>query len=146
MKLLKYILVLLLIVSCKNNTVEKPTKPEKLIPKGKMIDVLYDMAIITAAKGPYKRALQKNGLQPKEYIFEKYNIDSVQFAISNEYYAYNVDVYKDIYEALNNRLNSEKNQYQAVLDSIKKVEDSIKEVEKLDKKTIDLVEDLEEND
>lgn len=130
MKLLKYIIAVLLIVSCKNSTIEQPEKPENLISKGKMVDVLYDMAIIDAAKKTQRRTLERNGLYPKEYVFEKHDIDSLQFMLSNEYYAFNTDDYKEIYSVLNQKLNSEKNKYQAVLDSIKKVEDSIKKVKK----------------
>ena len=36
---------------------------------------MYDAFILNSAKGVNKRVLEKNGVFPEEYIFEKYNID-----------------------------------------------------------------------
>ena len=41
-KQLKYILLLLIVFSCKNNSVDKPKKPDNLISKNKMTEIIYD--------------------------------------------------------------------------------------------------------
>ncbi|AXT18362.1 DUF4296 domain-containing protein [Flavobacteriaceae bacterium AU392] len=118
--LFKYILFLILITSCHNNTIEKPKKPKNLISKEKMVDILYDMTIITHAKSTQKRILENKGFQPERYVFEKYNIDSLQFTESNEYYTFNIDDYQQIYIELDIRFKADKKIYQAIVDSIKK--------------------------
>ncbi len=149
MKIIKYIVVLVLILSCKHSTIEKPKKPDNLISKGKMVDILYDITIVNTAVSTQKIALKNNGLQPKAYIFNKYNIDSLQFALSNNYYAFNPDIYKDIYDRLNKRLSKEKAHYQAILDSTKtaqalqkKIKDSIQKLKQSKEKGLKLKPDL----
>jgi len=51
-------------------------------------------------------------------VFEKYKIDSTQFATSNTYYTSNVDEYEEIFEEVEKRLNDIKKSYQTELDSI----------------------------
>lgn len=118
--LFKYILFLLLVTSCHNNTIKKPKKPKNLISKEKMVDILYDMTIITHAKSTQKRTLENKGLQPEKYVFEKYNIDSLQFARSNEYYTFNIEDYQQIYKDLDTKFKADKEKYQVIVDSITK--------------------------
>lgn len=100
----------LLVVSC-NDTVTKK-KPDNLISRDKMSDILYDLYTINAAKGISRKLLETNGFIPETYVLTKYNIDSTQFAQSNDYYAFNSDVYKDIVEKLKTRLEKEKAEYE----------------------------------
>ncbi len=104
----KYILVLFLVLSCNNNSIEKPKKPKNLINKNKMVDIIYDMSIFTAAKGINKKLIENNGIFPENYIFSKHNVDSLQFAKSSEYYAYRLDVYEDIYNEVKLKLDERK--------------------------------------
>ena len=54
--------------------------PDNLISaEEKMVDILYDMSLISVSKGINKRILENNGMKPKKYILKKYNIDSLQF-------------------------------------------------------------------
>ena len=41
--------------------------------------------------------MRDNGLDLNNYVFEKHEIDSLQFALSNSYYAYYIEEYEDIY-------------------------------------------------
>ena len=66
----------------------RPEKPENLISKDKMAEILYDMFIINSAKGVNRKILRNNGIDPEAYILSKYEIDSIHFAQSNAYYAY----------------------------------------------------------
>ncbi len=117
MKHLKYILILFLAISCNNNSIEKPKKPKNLIKKDKMVEIIYEMTIFTAAKGVDKKLIENKGILPEDYIYKKYNIDSTQFAKSNEYYAYNLDSYEDIYAKVKLKLQKEKTYYDSIIDA-----------------------------
>lgn len=102
-------------LSCKEDLV---AKPDSLIEKGKMIDIMYDLSILEASKFQNNPALVAYENNPSAYIFKKYNIDSIQLAQNNLYYASNYMDYKDMYDAVEKRINTEKN----YLDSIIKIQ------------------------
>jgi hypothetical protein len=93
------------LVGCKQSALEKP---KNLIKEEMMIDVLYDMAIIEAIKSNNPPALDKYGINPATFVYEKYHIDSLQFAKSDQYYAVNVDIYSKMFEKVNARLEAQK--------------------------------------
>lgn len=129
MKRVVLALILILVVfSC--NNIERPKKPDNLISKERMVDIITDISLMTAAKGLNKYLLEQNDINPKNYIYEKYNIDSVQFAESNNYYAYNVKEYEDIYTKVKARLEKQKAEYKLLQDQDRKKKDSIKQVKK----------------
>jgi len=140
MKQLKYFLLIVLIISCKNNSIDKPKKPDNLIPKDSMVEILYDISLISSAKGVNKKLLENKGIVPEDYIFKKHNIDSLQFALSNEYYAFNLDTYEDIYNSVKLKLEEDKKHFQTIvfveqkekdsLNKIKRKQDSIKRIGK----------------
>ena len=124
-KVLVVISFFLALLSCNNNKIKKPNKPENLISEDKMIAVLYDIAIVNAAKGTNKKMIENKGLNPEKFIFEKHNIDSLQFQVSNNYYSYSPEAYQDIYERVRVKLVNKKRGYQAILDLEKKKRDSL---------------------
>ena len=85
-------------------TVEKKEVPDNLISEEEMINILYDMSLISVSKGINKRILENNGMKPKKYILKKYDIDSLQFVTSNEYYSKDLERYLSIYEEVLNKL------------------------------------------
>ena len=92
-----------LTMSCNNSVVDKP---DNLITKDKMFDILYDISLIEAIKSQNI----KGGLSSKEgsnYIYKKYKIDSIQFINSNKYYASNVEEYKKMFDKIKEKLNKE---------------------------------------
>lgn len=129
-KKITYILVLLLVFSCQRNATEKPKKPDNLISKEKMANIIYDMSLINVAKGVNKKLLEENGLNPEAYIYNKYNIDSIQFKESNNYYTYYLKEYDDIYNKAKAKLTKEKAIYNELIETEKKVKDSIKQLKK----------------
>ncbi|WP_452229253.1 MULTISPECIES: DUF4296 domain-containing protein [unclassified Lacinutrix] len=122
-----YTCFVLLLVSCFNQN--KPKKPDNLISKDKMVRVIVDMSVYSSAKGVNKKVLEEKGVKLQEYIYEKHNIDSAQFAASNYYYTYNPETYEDIYKQVRDSLTKLKAEYTA-LDKIetkeKKRKDSLK--------------------
>jgi len=118
------VVLCLLVMAC--NGYDKPKKPDNLIPKDKMSEVLYDLYIINAAKGVNRKLLEANGFIPETYVLTKYNIDSLQFAESNGYYSFDTDVYKVIIDDVKTRLEKEKEEF----DVLKKAEDEIAKIER----------------
>jgi hypothetical protein len=94
-------LVLFLSVSCKKELVKQPAK---LIEKGKMIDIMYDLSILDAIKYQNPMAVDSNETSPTKFIFKKYKVDSLQFAQNNMYYAADYDTYKDMFDEISKRL------------------------------------------
>jgi len=99
----KLIFIFLVLFSC-SFTVEKKEVPDNLISEEEMINILYDMSLISVSKGINKRILENNGMKPKKYILKKYDIDSLQFVTSNEYYSKDLERYLSIYEEVLNKL------------------------------------------
>lgn len=110
----KLILIFLIFNSC-GFTDDETSAPDNLISEEKMIDILYDMSLISVSKGINKRILENNGVKPKKYILKKYNIDSLQFVVSNEYYSKDLERYLKIYEEVLNKLETNR---EIVIDSI----------------------------
>ena len=93
-------------LSCDNK--DRPPKPSNLIPKEKMADIIYDLYIINASKGVNRKVLEKHNLMPENYVLTKFEIDSIQFAQSNNYYAFDTEDYALIVESVKSRLEREK--------------------------------------
>jgi hypothetical protein len=125
MKRILIFLLIFLALSCKTNSIDKPERPDNLISKNEMVEIIYDMSIISSAKGVNKKILESKGVVPEDYVFNKHNIDSLQFALSNEYYAYNLRVYEDIYNKVRIKLNSDKTHFNTIFEAEQKVKDSI---------------------
>lgn len=97
--------LVLFLASCNHNAVEKP---KNLIDENVMTDILYDLSIMEAIKSQNPYAPQNQSMNPKDYIFKKYKIDSLQFATSNRYYVSQIEEYKKMYEQVNERIEKEK--------------------------------------
>lgn len=119
---LKHLFVgcLILMVSFGCDSSERPPKPNNLIPKDKMVSVLYDMFIVNSAKGINRKLLENNGVMPEDYILNKFEIDSAQFANSNTFYAYDLEEYQSIMEEVKERITKSR-------DSLKELEEKEKE-------------------
>ena len=120
---LKSILVLLLIVSYTScQDVKKPEIPTDLISQDIMVDILTDVYISNASRNVNNKLIIKRNLQLDSIIYNKYNIDSLQFVVSNTYYSSDLRTYGNLLT-----------QVQNVLVLLKKEKDSIyKIVFKLD--------------
>lgn len=94
--------LLLAFIGC-NNAIDKP---DNLIEKDKMIDILYDVSLLEAIKSQNI----SGGISNKNaniYLYKKYKIDSVQFAQSNKYYASDIEEYKKMFEVVKSRLEKQ---------------------------------------
>ncbi|AOW09052.1 DUF4296 domain-containing protein [Flavobacterium gilvum] len=139
-KIVSLFVFVALLVSCNKDLVEKP---DNLIDKKVMGDILYDVSILEAMKYQSPDSLIAYGINPKTYVFKKYKIDSLQFAKSNAYYASDYREYKKMYDALNDRLKKERTTVDLLVKKEekkaaalkkakeKKVQDSIKKAKKI---------------
>lgn len=113
----------ILVIGC--NGSDRPSKPDNLIPKEKMSDIIYDVFIMNAAKGINKRILEQNGIFPQAYVYEKYKIDSLQFASSNDYYSYDIKTYEDIIEEVKQKIEVEQTKNEVLILKEEKKQDSL---------------------
>ena len=110
------------LLACNEQTIEKP---ENLISKDQMIEIIYDLAIINAARKTNPARLSDRNIEAMPFIYEKHGIDSVQFVQSDIYYASIPNEYEAIYKIVEARLEREKSIYEKekvrVSDSVRKV-------------------------
>ena len=124
--LLKYLLLIftcILLTFCTSNTIYK--KPENLITKDQMVNVVTDMLMATGGNNIKNLNLERK-VNYFPLVFEKYKIDSATFNSSNVYYTSRIDDYSDILKEVSERLQSKKDSLKLEL----KVRDSLKRVEK----------------
>lgn len=91
-------------------------KPENLISEKQMVNILIDAKLIASANSINKKILEKNGVFPNTYIFEKYNIDSLQFAESNAYYCQDLEQYEKIFIKVKDSLDQLKEKFKTLRD------------------------------
>jgi hypothetical protein len=98
-------LVLVAFLSCKEDTIKKPND---LVDKETMVNIMYDISLFDAIKYQSPATLDSAKITAPKYIFKKYKVDSLQFAQSNKYYATDFKEYKKMYEEVNTRLKDKK--------------------------------------
>lgn len=104
--------IVFLVASCYQY--KKPEKPNNLISKDKMVDVLIDFKLIASANPTNKKIMKNHGINTETYVFTKHNIDSLQFALSNDYYAFYSKEYEEIYTKVIDSLDELKGIYKAL--------------------------------
>jgi hypothetical protein len=118
------ILILILsILGCQN--VERPEKPKNLISKEKMVDVLTEAYLANAARSVNNQAIIDKGIKVDSLIFKKFEVDSVQFAKSNDYYAADINMYLDIFQKVEARLVAMEKKLDSIRDLDRKRKDSV---------------------
>ncbi len=121
--------------------VNKPEKPENLIAKDKMIDILTETYLDNAARSIDNKSIISKGIKMDSMVYKNFGIDSLQFAKSNAYYAADVNAYMEIFQEVEARLDT----IQKKMDSIWEKEwvrkDSIKQKLKENKATAEPVKD-----
>lgn len=97
-----YLGIVLLLTACYEYN--KPEKPKNLISKDKMVELLIDIKIISSANTLHKKVLEDQKINLEKYILKKHNIDSLQFALSNNYYAHYIKEYEEIFTKVKDSL------------------------------------------
>ncbi|PKP13946.1 MAG: DUF4296 domain-containing protein [Bacteroidetes bacterium HGW-Bacteroidetes-3] len=120
MKKFNYVILLsVFFMACTSNTIIK--KPDHLISKNQMVDLLSDMLIASGAENIKNEDLERN-VNYFPLVFEKYGIDSTRFKESNFYYTSRIDDYEEILKNVEERLKAQKK----VLDKQIELKDSLK--------------------
>ena len=81
--------ILLVMVSCKDTAIDEP---ENLIQEDKMINIIYDLALLEGVKTFNSSNFQS--VKSNDFVYKKYKIDSLQFAKSTQFYASDINRYK----------------------------------------------------
>ena len=124
MKQFIYILFIFFVISCQD--IQPVENPENLIDQAKMEEILYEIAIVNAARGYDMQKLSKYGVAPEKYVFEKYDIDSLQYAENVSYYSSDIESYKDMYLSIQKRVEGEFTYNDSLVKRRKKIKDSIR--------------------
>ena len=112
MRIVYLILLLVLLSSCSTRMMEPP---ENLIEESVFSDILYDVAVLKAVHSTSPATLESQGILIMPYIYEKYDVDSLQLINSNKYYSTLGDRYFKLFESIETRL-AEKSE---VIDSLR---------------------------
>lgn len=123
----KIIMLLLILAGCQD--VKFPEKPDNLLSKEKMVQMLADAYIGNASrsKSYNNRVLRTNGVHLDSILYKKHQVDSLTFAQSNAYYASNLDAYTDIITEVEKLLLLKKASVDSILEFTKKKASSKKD-------------------
>lgn len=101
MKKVIYLGVVLAIFACSENPVPQP---KVLLDEETMENILFDVAVLQAAKANSPDVLQSNNIDSKDFIYKKYKIDSATYHQNNRYYAGDVRKHKHMHKRVLTRL------------------------------------------
>ena len=110
-------IIIIYLFSCSNKSAKKP---DNLISLETMEEVIYDVYMLNAIKISNKKLLQNEEVSFEKEIFKKYNIDSLQFAKSNDFYAADFETYKALIERIKKRMDSNKKALEQLIEEEKK--------------------------
>lgn len=103
-------------------------RPDNLIEEDIMVEILYDLALLDAMKAHNPMSLELHSIEADKYIYKKYSIDSLQFANSNQYYAADIETYKEMYSKVTARIASKKAEVDEIFKKTAKPEDLLEVV------------------
>lgn len=121
MKKLVFILLAVSLLACTNSTAPKP---EHLLDKDEMADILYDIALLQSIKSYMPAVLDSNKVYSHNYIYKKYNIDSLTFAQNTKYYASDIETYEKIEKEVSERIKQEREKLSPA-DSLKNTQNPV---------------------
>lgn len=97
--------------------VHYPKKPENLISKEKMIDILTETYLANAARSVDRRSIESQGIRMDSLIYRNFGIDSLQFVRSNAYYAADINTYMEIFEKVTKNLSAAEKKVDSIFDA-----------------------------
>ena len=123
MKAISFFFTCIFLISCNSNTILK--KPDNLIEKDKMVNIIADLYIANAAYS-VKNNDGKYRINYHPFLKDKYQIDSLTFEKSMFYYVGTIQEREDIYKKVTHKLETQLNKYVQE----EKIQDSIKNLKK----------------
>jgi hypothetical protein len=134
MRILLFTISLLFLFGCQS--VEKPEKPDDLIAKDMMVEILMDAYLSNAAKSVNNKIIRQNRIKLDSLIYKKYGIDSIQFVKSHAWYNADLDLYSEIFTEIELRLEAMKKEIDSTSfpdkkSNIQRKQDSLREAQGL---------------
>lgn len=123
-RILLAILVSGLLWQCQD--IKYPEAPENLIDREKMISIYTDAYLANASKNFNRTILLREQVSLTDYIYKKYDIDSVQYEQSNAYYSVDLDEYRKMFQRVQANIDARL----AVVDSLVEIEEEKKQRKK----------------
>ncbi len=114
-KIVASLCVFIVLLACESKV--NFQKPENLLSKTQMANLLFDMHIAAATSNVSNLKLEKNR-NYMSLIYKKYDIDSTEFSINNLYYTSSIDEYEEIFEAVQRRLKKLQDSIYETTDSL----------------------------
>jgi hypothetical protein len=105
-------LAILTLLGCKEDLVKQP---KHLIERAQMVNIMYDLSLLEAVKYQNPAVLDSNQIRPKQFIYKKYKIDSLQLAQNNVYYAADYKNYKIMFDEVVKRIEKDKKKVSTLL-------------------------------
>lgn len=133
------LMFILCFLGCQN--VQQPEKPKNLISKDKMVDILVETYLANAARSVDNKSIIDKGIKMDSLIYRNFEIDSLQFAKSNEFYAADVNTYMSIFQKVETRLDVMQKKMDSLWESERRIKDSISKKLNGDKEPIEPVKD-----
>lgn len=133
MRYLSYILVFLSLVACQE--VNRPEKPDDLIPQETMIEILKEAYIDNAARSLGNKVLREKGIRLDSLIYARYGIDSLQFVKSHAYYASEINDYIAMMETVEKELALQKDELDTLIAQERKEQEAARDSLKKDLKS-----------
>lgn len=118
MKKLALLFILIIASACRQGDVVE--EPERLMSEDDMVNALYDIAVLQAMRSQGINSLRENKVDPKAYIYKKYNVDSLTFSQNHRYYASRLEQYEQMQKRVKEKIQAEKSK----LNPVAKVQDS----------------------
>lgn len=135
-RIFQFLLIFSLVISCTSNTIYK--KPNDLIEKELMVELILNMQIATSARGSRNLNEERN-IDYMYLVYNKFEIDSARFARSNFYYSTKIDDYTKILQEVKRRLEAleeEQMNPMKIYDSIKLENSRAKRIKKKENKKL----------
>lgn len=102
-KLFAVFIISILSISCQH--IEKPEKPEDLIERDVLVEILVDTYLSNAVRSKTYQEIKDKNIRLEKFVYQKYDIDSLQFARSNAYYSADMDHYLLMLKEVEQKLN-----------------------------------------
>ena len=124
MKYWSIIIIALFFFGCQD--IKYPKKPKNLISQEKMVDVLTEAYLANAARSVNIKPITTEGLRIDSLVYDKFGVDSLQFAKSNDYYAADINIYMKIFQDVEMRLSQMEKDHDSIQKATNVLNDSIK--------------------
>ena len=105
------ILFFIFLISCNNQK-----KEDDIMTIDQMVNFLFDVNLINTSRGFTNISKNNYFLIRDSMLFKKHDIDCLKFVRSNNFYSRNPNLYLDIYEGIDVKIN-------AIIDSINNIKE-----------------------